>query len=171
MRRPVSRACTSASPLPAANVRFLLRAHSEQGLDSWAGWSIFRRRPDVTIASESGYTLTFQELAEEVTRRGGSHAAIQRPGQGFGGPGLAFDPRLPWRPSLPRRAGNGVLQNGLLLIAAGMAAPEAGAPAHDRHPGMSAPRAEREQEAVGIWNSSGLNKFDSSVAVCGGGSR
>ncbi|MFJ4866803.1 hypothetical protein [Streptomyces sp. NPDC088748] len=41
----------------AANVRFLLRAHAEQGLDNWAGWPVFLRRPDVTIVSESGYTL------------------------------------------------------------------------------------------------------------------
>ncbi|MFD6465346.1 hypothetical protein [Streptomyces goshikiensis] len=49
--------------------RFLLRAHDEPKLKSWASWSDLLQRPDVTIVSGSGYTLTFEELARDVTSR------------------------------------------------------------------------------------------------------
>ncbi|MFB7836105.1 hypothetical protein [Streptomyces sp. NPDC056056] len=62
-----------------ATSRFLLRSHEEPDLKSWAAWTKFLQRPDVTIVSESGYTLTFQELADDVMRRHDSQGMFMTP--------------------------------------------------------------------------------------------
>ena len=49
--------------------RFLLRAHPDQGLTSFAAWKAFLFRPDVTIRSESGREVSPAELGARIVER------------------------------------------------------------------------------------------------------
>jgi hypothetical protein len=49
--------------------RFLLRAHADQGLTSFAAWKSFLFRTDVTIRSESGYEVSPEEMGMLIVER------------------------------------------------------------------------------------------------------
>lgn len=53
----------------AGSFRFLLRAHSDMGLTSFAAWKQFLFQTDVTIRSESGYEVSPQEMGMIVVQR------------------------------------------------------------------------------------------------------
>jgi hypothetical protein len=52
----------------ASGVRFLFRAHPDQGLTTLADWLSFIDRPDVTIRNEYGRDVTPGEMRETMTQ-------------------------------------------------------------------------------------------------------
>lgn len=51
----------------AGGLRFLFRAHPEQGLTTLSDWLAFIHRSDVTIRTEAGRDVTTEEMRDAMT--------------------------------------------------------------------------------------------------------